>query len=221
VDTRSLRRTTAGACLILGPAVLVLVEILHPKGDSDAATQLSNVAGSTGGQYWAHALALVATVLFVPAVLGLVHLTRSGRAMLAHVGGALTGIGLIALAAIVGTELVVWQAAKNPDTAAMTTLVDQIMQSSGFIPLYAAALGLPIGFIVLAVALRLTGTAPTWAAAAIGIAPAVQIGNELAYGPKWLNVVTAIVLLLGAGTVGSHLLTETDEEWEAVPVTAS
>ena len=221
MDTRSLRRTTAGACMILGPAVLVLVEILHPKGDADAADLLANVAGSTGGQYWAHALALVSVVLLFPAVLGLVHLTRSGRMLLAHIGGALAGIGMVALAAFVGTEFVLWQAAKNPDTAAMTTLVDQTLQSSGFIPLYVAVLGLPIGVFILGVALLLTRTAPAWTAAAIGIAPVIQFANEFAVGPKWINIAAAAALLLGLGTVGSRLLTETDEDWEAVPVTAS
>lgn len=221
MDPRSLRRTTAGACLILAPAVLVLVEALHPKGDSDAADLLANVADSTRGQYWAHALALAGIVLLIPGILGLVHLTRPGRPLLAHVGGALAGIGLISFAALVGTEFVLWQAAKNPDTAAMTTLVDQTMQSSGFGPLYAAAIAFPIGFVILAAALWLTRTAPAWTTVAIGIAPVIQVGNELVYGPKWINVVTAVTLLLGLGTIGSRLLMETDEEWEAVPVTAS
>jgi hypothetical protein len=207
--------------MILGPATLVVVEALHPKGDSEAAGLLANVAGSTTSQYWAHALALVTVVLLLPAVLGLVHLTRSGRMLLAHIGGALAGIGLVALAALVGTEFVLWQAAKNPDTAAMTTLVDQTLQSSGFVPLYVALLGLPIGLVVLGVALLLTRTAATWTAAAIGIAPVIQFANEFAVGPKWINVATAAVFLLGLGTVGSRLLTETDEEWEAVPATAS
>jgi hypothetical protein len=207
--------------MILGPATLVVVEALHPKGDSEAAGLLANVTGSTTSQYWAHALALVTVVLLLPAVLGLVHLTRPGRMLLAHVGGALAVIGLVALAALVGTEFVLWQAAKNPDTAAMTTLVDQTLQSSGFIPLYVAFLGVPIGFVILAAVLFLTRTAPAWTAVAIGIAPVIQFANEFAVGPKWINIAAAALILLGLGTIGSQLLTETDEDWEAVPVTAS
>lgn len=221
MDTRSFRRTLAGACLILSPAVLVVVEILHPVQDDDPAGLLANVAESTTAQYWAHALAMVSISLAIPAVLGLVHLTRTGRSVLAHLGGAFAIVGLIAFAALVGTEFVLWQAAKNPDTAAMTALVDQVTSSNGFVPLYLAALGFPLGYLLLGVALRLTAAAQTWAAAAVALAPAVMVVNELAIGPKWVNIASAAVLLLGSGTIGSRLLTETDEEWEAVPAAVS
>lgn len=221
MDARSFRRTLAGACLILGPALLVAVELIHPEGDSDAADMLANIASSTTSQYWAHAIALIVVVLLIPAVLGVVHMTRTSRGILAHAGGALALIGLVGLAALIGTEFVLWQAAKNPDTAAMAALIDQIYKSDGFIPLYLAALALPLGFLLLGVALYLTRTAPTWAAALFGVSPAVQFANELAVGPKWINVAAAVALLLGAGTIGSRLLTETDEEWEAMPVAAT
>lgn len=219
MDTRSFRRTLAGACLILAPALLVVVELIHPNGDDEAAGLLANIAGSTTEQYWAHALALVVIAMLIPAVLGLVHVTRGGRTVLAHLGGALALVGLVALAALVGTEFVLWQAAKNADTAAMTALVDQVMESSGFVPLYIASLGVPIGLLILGTAAYLTQAAPRWAAVLIGIAPVILFANELAIGPKWINVASAVALLLGAGVVGSQLLTESDDEWEAVPAT--
>jgi len=220
MDTRSFRRTLAGTCLILGPAVLVVAEILHPRQDDDAATALANIAGSTTSQYWAHALALIATTLAIPAVLGIVHLTR-GRAVLTHLGGALAIVGLIAIAALVGTEFVLWQAAKNPDTAAMTVLLDQLLESSGLVPLYIVTLAYPVGFLLLGIALQLTRTAPTWAAASLAIAPAVLFANVIAIGPKWLTVAATTLILLASGTIGSRLLTESDDEWEALPAAAS
>lgn len=221
MDTRSFRRTLAGACLILAPALLVVVELIHPDGDEDAAGLLANIAESRTGQYWAHALALVVIALLIPAVLGLVHVTRTGRTVLAHAGGALALVGLVALAALVGIEFVLWQAAKSADRAAMTALVDRVMESGGIAPLYLAVLALPIGMLVLGTAVYLTQVAPRWAAVLIGIAPVIQFANELAVGPRWINVAGAVALLLGAGTVGSRLLTESDDEWEAVPATVT
>lgn len=221
METRSFQRLLVGTCLILSPAVLVVVELLHPLQDDDAAGLLANVAQSTTAQYWAHALALVSIALAIPAVLGLVHMARAGRPVLAHAGGILAIVGLVAFSAIVGTEFVVWQAAKNPDTAAMTVLIDQTLESSGFVPLYLAGLAFPLGFLVLGIALLLTRTAPAWSSAALGVAPAVMIVNELAIGPKWLTVASAVVFLLGTGWIGRRLLTESDEAWEAVPVTAT
>lgn len=221
MDTRTFRRRLAGACLILSPAVLVVVEIAHPAQDDDAAGLLANIAESTNAQYWAHALALVSIALAIPLVLGLVHLTRTGRPALAHAGGALAIVGLVAFAAIVGTEFVLWQAAKNSDTAAMTALIDQTMTSSGFVPLYLAGLAFPLGYLVLGIALQLTRTAPAWSSAAVALAPAVLVVNEIAIGPKWLTVASAVVFLLGAGAIGWRLLNESDEEWEAVPVAVS
>jgi len=149
-----------------------------------------------------------------------VHLTR-GRAVLTHLGGALAIVGLIAIAALVGTEFVLWQAAKNPDTAAMTALLDQLLESSGLVPLYIVTLAYPVGFLLLGIALQLTRTAPTWAAASLAIAPAVLFANVIAIGPKWLTVAATTLILLASGTIGSRLLTESDDEWEALPAAAS
>jgi hypothetical protein len=177
--------------------------------------------GLDGRSVLGHMLALVTIALAIPAVLGLVHLTRAGRPLLAHLGAALAIVGFVGFAAFVGMELVLWQAAKNSDAAAMTALIDQVNDAGGLVPLYIAVLGFPIGFLLLGIALLLTKTAPSWVAALIGIAPVINLGSELALGPRWLTVAGAALFLVGMGWVGYGLLTETDEEWEAVAATAS
>jgi hypothetical protein len=206
----------AGICMIAAPAVIVVAEIIHPKESSDEAKWLAEVAGNSNRQYWAHLLALIALILFIPAILGLMHILKARRPAIGHVGAGLALIGLVSLAVIVGTEFVVWQAAKGPDTdtAAMTRLLERMTASRGLLLLYLLLLAFPLGSLVLGVGLYLARAAAAWEAALVAIAPAIGIVSELVYGPRIIAIVAMLLLLIGLGSIGWRVLTQTDEEWE-------
>ena len=113
-DPRGFRKTVAGVSMIAGPVVVVVAEIIHPKEHSDEAKWLAEVSANTGRQYSAHLLVLLALALSIPAILGLMHMLKARRPALGHVGAALALFGTVSLAVVVGTEFVVWQAAKAP-----------------------------------------------------------------------------------------------------------
>ncbi len=191
-DPRGFRKTVAGVCMIAAPA---------------------------DRQYWAHVLGLFALALAIPAILGAMHMLKARRPALGHVGAGLALFGVVSLAAIVGTEFVVWQAAKAPatDTAAMTSLIGRIIDSPGMILLYLLALALPLGLLVLGIGLYLARAAAAWEAALVAIPFAVGIVSEIAYGPRIIPMVTSILFLIGLGSIGRRVLTESDEEWEHTP----
>ncbi len=218
-DTRGFRKIVAGVCMIASPALLVVAEIIHPREHSDEAKWLAEVSANTGRQYWAHLLALLALALALPAILGVMHMLKARRPALGHVGAGLALFGLVSLAAVVGTEFVVWQAAKAPgtDTAAMTSLIGRIIDSRGMLLLYLLALTLPLGLLVLGIGLYLSRAAASWEAALVAIPVAVGIVSEIAYGPRIIPTVTSILFLIGLGSIGLRVLRQTDEEWEQTP----
>lgn len=218
-DPRGFRKIVAGVCMIAAPALLVVAEIIHPREHSDEAKWLAEVSANTGRQYWAHLLALLALALALPAILGVMHMLKARRPALGHVGAGLALFGVVSLAAVVGTEFVVWQAAKAPgtDTAAMTSLIGRIIDSRGMLLLYLLALMLPLGLLVLGIGLYLSRAAASWEAALVAIPVAVGIVSEIAYGPRIIPTVTSILFLIGLGSIGLRVLRQTDEEWEQTP----
>jgi hypothetical protein len=218
-NPRGFQKTVAGVCMIAAPALVVVSQIIHPREFSDEAKWLAEISSNTCRQYWAHLLGLLALALAIPAILGAMHMLNAGRAALGHVGAGLALFGVVSLAAVVGTEFVVWQAAKAPatDTAAMTSLIGRIIDSPGMILLYLLALAFPLGVLVLGIGLYLARAAAAWEAALVAIPFAVGIVSEIAYGPRIIPIVTSILFLIGLGSIGRRVLTESDEEWEHTP----
>jgi hypothetical protein len=218
-DPRGFRKTVAGVCMIAAPALVVVSQIIHPREFSDEAKWLAEISSNTGRQYWAHLLGLFAVALAIPGILGAMHMLKERRPALGHVGAGLALFGVVSLAAVVGTEFVVWQAAKAPatDTAAMTSLIGRIIDSPGMILLYLLALTFPLGLLVLGIGLYLARAAAAWEAALVAIPLAVGIVSEIAYGPRLIPIVTSILFLIGLGSIGRRVLTESDEEWEHTP----
>ncbi|HUP32466.1 MAG TPA: hypothetical protein VM184_05480 [Gaiellaceae bacterium] len=139
-DPRSFRRQVAGAAMIVAPLVFVSAEMLHAKLQTDAAKQLIGVADNTGRWYAAHALILLALALTVPAFFGVVHLLGRGRAALGHLSLVAFIPSLVAIAAIVGIELVLWQMAQpiaNRDE--MVALAERVNNSGGIVAVFLVA----------------------------------------------------------------------------------
>jgi hypothetical protein len=205
--------------MIAAPAVIVVTELIHPKEDRDGATWLAELSANTGRQYWAHLLAIFALALAIPAILGVMHMLKARRPAMGHVGAGMALFGVVSLAAIVGMELAVWQAARAPetDTAAMAALLDRINESAGFLILFLFALALPLGFFVLGLGLYLARAAAAWEAALVAIPLAVGVGAQIAYAPRIIPLAAAILFLVGSGSIGLRVLRQSDEEWERAP----
>lgn len=218
-DPRGFRKIVAGVCMIAAPALLVAAELIHPKEDSNEAKWLAEVSANTGRQYWAHLLSMLALALLIPAILGVMHMLKARRPALGHVGAGLALLGIVSLATIVGSELVVWQAAKAPqaDTAAMTALLDRTYNSGGIAVIYVLLLAFPAGVLVLGIGLYLARAAAAWQAVLVAVPVPVGLISEIAYGPKIIPIVTNILVLIGLGSIGWRVLTESDEEWEQTP----
>jgi hypothetical protein len=220
-DPSRFNRQVACGGMILGPIVIVLAELLHARLQTDPAGQFAAVADNTGRWYAAHALILLALVLLVPAFVGVVNLARRSRPLLAHVALIVFFPGLIALTAIVGMELVLWQMAQPEATRAeMISLLERLNGSAGIEPLFAVALLFPFAWLLGGLGLYLSRAVPLWAAAAIGLSQPVGFIGELAEGPKALAVTAQLVFAVGLVPIGIRLLRQHDEQPETATTAA-
>ena len=215
-NTTSFQRMVGGVAMIVAPIVFVIAELLHGHFERDAAKQLDVIAQNTDRWYAAHILVLAGLMLALPAFVGLAHLVRQGRPALANLGQVLLVPGTIALAALVGMELVAWQMAQSGvDRAEMVLLWENTAENAGIAPLVLAAVLFPVAWLLLGLALFLARLAPTWIAALVGLAQLVGFVGELSGGPKWLAVAAQVAFAIGLIPLGIRVLKQQDADWAA------
>lgn len=208
-STSSPGRTVAALSLIAAPVVMTAGEILRFRVEGGAGTgteaHLANVAANA--ELWdvMTVLDMVAVILFVPAILGLVHLIRDRAPFLAHIGGGLALIGTLgaaghnvfahvldgAMAQVAAPEQMVELAAVLEERT--TFLVVLLMFVVGFV----------LGLLLLGVGLYRSRTAPRFAGAAIVLGMLVfgNAGSSLS-----MTLVSSALLAVGMGAAGVRLL---------------
>jgi hypothetical protein len=212
-DDRSFRRLAVAAAMVVGPPVLLLTEIVHPEPSSEPAELFAIATDNASRWYLAHALALIALAAAIPIVMGLMHLLRATRPGWGNAGATIALLGLVPLAALVGTEFVVWQAT-GVDSPAMVQLLERLNESPGIFLVVLFALLFPIGFAVLGVGLYLARVVPRWQAAVLAISMPVLFVGDFAPA-KILTLIGGALFVVSVVPLGWRLLTQTDDEWEA------
>ncbi len=211
------RKTVAGICMVAAPLVLLVALVIHPDTGTSEASIVAAAASEPDAWYTAHLLALVSLVLAIPAVLGLMHMLREREVAFGHVGGGLAMLGLIAFVGIVAVEgFVGWQAATG-DRGEMVALLERLYDSTGFVvPFLVMSLGFGIGMLVLAAGLYRARAVQSYFALFIAAASIMLTLGGL-FATEWLGIVGAAFLLVGLGSVGRMVFTESDEDWEHPP----
>jgi hypothetical protein len=217
-DAHHFRKTVAGLCMILAPALFLVSAILAPSSDNDAGAILGAIGTHTDRFFISTAFGIAGSVLLVPALLGLTHMLRERQVALGHVGGGLALLGSLMFMLFWGASLMEWQMVRgDADPAQMTALLDRFMHTTGTEVFFYFSLAFTVGMIVLALGLYRAhavhwSIAGALSAGAVVLQVAFFVGNTAA----WFIVATAI-LFVGFATVGRMVLSETDEDWEHTP----
>lgn len=227
-DARRFRRLVAGVCLIAAPAVLLTGALVHPQTERDGAGHLAAAAENTDRYYAAHAILLVGIVLFLQALLGLMHLVRPRATAFGHVGAGLAMIGLFGATAIVAMDgvAVTQMAQPEADAAEMAALLDRIKESAGLRAVaVVGGLSWAIGMLLLAYGLWKARRAGALVSVLIG-ASAITLFIAQATDKQVIFAVAFALYLIALGPLGWRVLTQSDEEWAdealgAVPVRTS
>jgi hypothetical protein len=211
------RKTVAGFCMVFAPLLLLIGLVIHPETGTSASSTVAAATEHPDAWYIAHLLALVALVLAVPAVLGLMHMLREREVAWGHLGGGLAMLGILAFIGIVTMEgFVGWQAGVG-DSSEMVALFDRLYDTAGVvIPFYVMSFTFALGMLCLAYGLYRARAVQSWMALFLGVS-AVLMAIGFPTASELVSIIGAAFLLVGLGSVGRMVLSESDEAWEHTP----
>jgi hypothetical protein len=216
LDTSNFRRTLAGICLIIQPLLNLISVAISPQQSTDTSVQLAMIGAHPTRFLISSLLDLLWLLLLIPAVLGLLHLLRTRGALVGHIGGGFALAGVVGAAAYRGVNLGQLQVVESGlNQEQVLTAFGQASLGSVAVMLI-SALGLVIGYALLAVGLWRTRAAPRGASALIVAFLVIDIvGLAAAGGNKGVLLVAHTLLLVGLGWIGVRILAMSDAQWRA------
>ncbi|HJQ42988.1 MAG TPA: hypothetical protein VJ831_07885 [Jatrophihabitantaceae bacterium] len=166
------------ALALVGAPILWLgAEAVSPKLDQAAGDQLKVIAAHQDRWYGYTMLLALGTMLLVPAIAGIVRLTRERSTRLTYLGAALLGFGTLVAIGDATTQLVVWQmVGPKADRSQMAALLDRFDNAGGAGVFFGpGGIAFLVGTLLLSVAMVRTPELPRWAAVLFGVGLIVQL----------------------------------------------
>jgi hypothetical protein len=216
-DSQHLRKTVAGACMVLAPLLFLAAFVISPKLETSAGRQLAVAHSHLDRYYISTLVAMIGLFLVVPAVLGLMHMVRERQPVYGAVGGGLTMIGVLASLVGIGAGFAIWQMASDGVQPADVSALHGMLHTAGaVIPLYIVGFVGAVGAVVLGYGLYASRVVDWWMALffAVGV---VCINVAFPAAALWLAIVGSAVMLVGLGSMGMMVLRESDADWEHTP----
>ena len=216
-DSQHFRKMVAGVCMILAPLLFLAAFVISPQLETKAGKQLAVASAHLDRYYISTLVAMIGLFLFVPAILGLMHMVRERRAGYGAVGGALTMIGVLGALVGCGGGFAIWQMASDGVQPADVTAVHGMLNTAGaVIPLGILGMVGAVGAVVLGAGLYMSRVVDWWMALffAAGI---VCINVAFPAGALWLGIVGSALTLVGVCSMGFLVIRESDADWEHTP----
>ena len=173
-------RVAAGAgCLLLAPVGQLAQFLVSPVKQADAApSQVAAAAAHLPPMRLALILDLP-ILLILPAVLYAGVVAGASRSRLAAAGTAMTFTTALGAGYLLAQDVVVYEAARQPDRGASVGLV-AAYESNGVVSglVVAYLVGHLVGFVLLGMALVRSRAVPVWAGIALCVWPIAEMGGE-------------------------------------------
>lgn len=224
-DARNFRRAVSGVCLILAPLAFGGADVirLYIEGGLSGEEQLSAIAANSGLWAVVTILNMVGLLLFVPAILGLMHLLRERSTVLSHVGG---GLALVGVLGFVGHNAGYFGFMGGLATSEMSQ--EQMLQFVGHMETSVSVimyvlmflLGFQFGPLLLGIGLYRTRVVPRWTAGLVILGMVLWIVAGFTPASESMVAIVAVWILfsVGLGSTGLHVLAMSDTDWEKVRV---
>jgi len=216
---RRLRRYTAGAALILFPALLVPQAVIDPAGGGSGEVMYAAATDQRSALIASLALLLISGMLMAPAAVGILHQARDRGAALANVGAVLAVLGGFGHAGIAFFYLLSLPLAGG-DKVEMVAYIERLNASPAL-----AAVAFPLilcfglGVLTLPWAAWRAGFVGWWGPAVVTVGVLLQFGLPFDSTAVTLAVLVAITVVFGY--LGLRVLRMTDAEWDRVPAPAA
>jgi hypothetical protein len=190
-------QTVIGAAsLAVGPLVMAVGDLLHPKETSDIGGQATIVAAQATRWYLAHLLLFVGLILFVPGLLALTDLAAARRPRAGYAARVLTVIGAGGLAAIFVAEMLAGRLG-SAGAAATEELLETMFSGPIAGPMLPVALAFFAGAAVFALPL-IAGSGPLRWPAAVLLAGVLLILAEIVSAQVLLSQIGNLLVWSGS-----------------------
>ncbi|MFB9892439.1 hypothetical protein [Planobispora takensis] len=210
-DPDAFRRWAAGVSLVLAPLCLLLGMIVDPL--TAGADEVLGYARNPVATGVSASLLHYAWVLWVPGVLGLVHMVRGKGVVLANLAGTAAVLGLINFSSLMISDffdIVLYQ--RLPEEQA-TMILEEAAQPAMIIAWQIPGmLGSLFGMVAVTVAYARAGHAGWWFPAGTLAGLVIWIAGTRA-GIQLVSCAGPAILLVVFGAVGVAMVRMTDEEW--------
>lgn len=191
------------ACLVVAPLLLAGALLLHPgEGEGGLIETLVNHPGRVEASSM---LIIFSSLLFVPALLGILRYVPGRGTVLAHIGVGLALIGVVGHAVWAGFQIVLLGLVQsNIDRAQLSMLLEGEPPNTAFLVVMVMFLvGFFLGLILLAGGLWRSRVFPKWAAAGIGVLP---LSDFLPVDNQAIDVAGSVILIVSIGAIALTVL---------------
>lgn len=222
-DADNFRRTLAGLALISAPLAFGGSDVIRLSiegGVGEGREQLAAIAASSGLWQVAAALNMIGVILFVPAILGLMHLLRERSTILGHLGGGVALVGFLGWAAHNRGYYGLMGAASTSDVRGeMPGFIEHWMMSPDTIYYVLMFLvGSTFGMLLLSIGLYRARVTYRWAAALFLMGTVLYEVNSFTPASESVFAVGILQALIavGLGGTGLAVLAMSDADWARV-----
>jgi hypothetical protein len=203
--TRDHRTLIAAASFVLGPLLMSIGDLLHPKESLDTAAQIAIIVQQASRWYAAHLLLFVGILLLIPGLVALPTIAAERSQTAAHAARLLLLIGVAAFAAIFVGEMLIGRFVTNGASRdAASALLDTMLSGPMAAAVGPGALAFFVGIGTLAVPLVRADGARRWTASLLSVG-ALLIFAEIVAAQVLLSQIGNVLMLAG-GTVAARLL---------------
>lgn len=211
-DSRRVSRIGLGACMVAAPVFFTLGDIVDRSVNSDNdAKYVAQVAAHHKAHWLGGFFMMLGAIALLGAVIGLAHLVRTRKPVLANIAGPIAAVGSMAMFGWAIITIGVDPAlARSPNRAAMVALYHDASNSSDLAPNIVLMFLFLLAVIALSVGLWRARAVPRALAAILGISMvALFVSGD--GGTQWI---ASGLFLVGMGGIGLTVLGRTDEQWE-------
>jgi hypothetical protein len=208
-DATNFRRTVAGLCLIAGPLLILLGDLIAPTTPDGTREYLAFVAAHQTQGIVSTFLFFTGLLLLVPGVLGSLTPIRGRGVVLAHVAAVVATVGLVAFAGLVLSSFWEIELAQSPNRDVAIAVYDGVEASAIAVFFVVGFAGTALGLVLFAAACWRAGLVRVWVPVLVvaGFATIV-IGSDDTVG-----LVGNALLLAGLAAVGLKALRTPDRHW--------
>ena len=136
-DATRFRRGLSSASLLLAPLLGLAAAVVAPPSSSNTAADLALISAHHSAFLAEAVLEAAAWIVFIPGVLGIVHLLRQRGVVLGHVGGILAILGMISFVA----ESAVAQLVLAPIAGVAAAIIFAVVPAASYVALRVAKHG--------------------------------------------------------------------------------